>query len=180
MYRRCSSGPRPISSIRPGTSSAGMRKRRPLISSDVAPTIRSTSPPTPLRTAASGALVTRSPSTKGLNCGAPRSNDCGMPSAAWASMSSFGVKRASSSRVAFTPRCWATCLPRSRAVSAVIAASPTPLWQIARRNNPFARCVVSKYTQAAEPADCPAMVTFEGSPPKFAIGEYCAPCSSAD
>ena len=83
----------------------------------------------------------------------------------WAATTLSGSTDDSPALVAGTPSSRATASARERARSAPAHAMPAPLMQMAERNRPRAGGDVSRAAQATPPADCPASVTREGSPP---------------
>ena len=79
------------------------------------------------------------------------------------------LSSSSVARLSGTPR-----YPRSRRATAAtpsgVCTSPAPpLMQMTPRNRPAAAGTPVSVAQAPPPADCPAMVTRAGSPPKAAI-----------
>ena len=99
----------------------------------------------------------------------PRSRAAAAAAASWAATNRAGSTDRNASAEAGTPSSAATS-------SAIRWAPPTegqamrdPLMQTADRKSPSAAGHVNRAAQAIPPADCPAIVTLAGSPPKAAM-----------
>ena len=90
--------------------------------------------------------------------------DCSIPPP-WAAISSFSATPAKPARSGLTPSRSASCSV-VRCATASGTSLGTPEMDAAAENRPRARGSVRSVITAPPPADCPAMVTRPGSPPK--------------
>ncbi len=146
-------------------------------SSSVAPSTSGLSAPTPARIESIVGWVIRSPSTAGPHdspsCSrtwtpASGSRESGATALSCSSRMVSSVTDAKPSRVGATPARWASFADSVRARSRLTSAI-APERAHAEWNRSWAAGIPSSVSTAPPPADCPAIVTRAGSPPKAAM-----------